>query len=139
MEINLDKLLDFKIDELEVDEKIEEVSPKEVEVIESEGRDQDLEVDYEKTRAKYYELLDKGTEALEGMLEVAKQTDEARAYEVVGQLLKNTSEVNREIVELQKRMEEIKVIDKKIKPSKVTNALFVGSTADLQKMIKDNK
>ena len=136
MEINLDKLLDFKIDELEVDEKIEEVSPKEVEVIESEGRDQDLEVDYEKTRAKYYELLDKGTEALEGMLEVAKQTDEARAYEVVGQLLKNTSEVNREIVELQKRMEEIKVIDKKIKPSKVTNALFVGSTADLAKLIK---
>lgn len=139
MEINLDKLLDFKIDELEVDEKVEEVSPKEVEVIESEGRDQDLEVDYEKTRAKYYELLDKGTEALEGMLEVAKQTDEARAYEVVGQLLKNTSEVNREIVELQKRMEEIKVIDKKIKPSKVTNALFVGSTADLQKMIKKNE
>ena len=139
MEINLDKLLDFKIDELEVDERVEEVSPKEVEVIESEGRDQDLEVDYEKTRAKYYELLDKGTEALEGMLEVAKQTDEARAYEVVGQLLKNTSEVNREIVELQKRMEEIKIIDKKIKPSKVTNALFVGSTADLQKMIKDNK
>tara|TARA_B100000700_G_scaffold59047_1_gene64113 strand:+ start:285 stop:704 length:420 start_codon:yes stop_codon:yes gene_type:complete len=139
MEINLDKLLDFKIDELEVDERVEEVSPKEVEVIESEGRDQDLEVDYEKTRAKYYELLDKGTEALEGMLEVAKQTDEARAYEVVGQLLKNTSEVNREIVELQKRMEEIKVIDKKIKPSKVTNALFVGSTADLQKMIKKNE
>ena len=139
MEINLDKLLDFKIDELEVDEKIEEVSPKDVEIIESEGRDQDLEVDYEKTRAKYYELLDKGTEALEGMLEVAKQTDEARAYEVVGQLLKNTSEVNREIVELQKRMEEIKIIDKKIKPSKVTNALFVGSTADLQKMIKENK
>ena len=84
-------------------------------------------------------MLDKGTEALEGMLEVAKQTDEARAYEVVGQLLKNTSEVNREIVELQKRMEEIKVIDKKIKPSKVTNALFVGSTADLQKMIKKNE
>ena len=139
MEINLDKLLDFKIDELEVDEKVEEVSPKDVEIIESEGRDQDLEVDYEKTRAKYYELLDKGTEALEGMLEVAKQTDEARAYEVVGQLLKNTSEVNREIVELQKRMEEIKVIDKKIKPSKVTNALFVGSTADLQKMIKKNE
>ena len=137
MEIDLDNLLDFKIDELEVqEEEIKKVSP---EIVESEGRDQDLEVDYEKTRAKYYELLDKGTEALEGMLEVAKQTDEARAYEVVGQLLKNTSEVNREIVELQKRMEEIKVIDKKIKPSKVTNALFVGSTADLQKMIKENK
>ena len=72
------------------------------------------------------------------MLEVAKQTDEARAYEVVGQLLKNTSEVNREIVDLQKRMEEIKNIDKKIRPSNVTNALFVGSTADLQKMLKNN-
>ena len=131
--------MEINIDQLEVGNKIEsevlEVSP---EVIEpKETREEDLEIDYEKTRAKYYELLDKGTEALEGMLEVAKQTDEARAYEVVGQLLKNTSEVNREIVDLQKRMEEIKNIDKKIKPSNVTNALFVGSTADLQKMLKN--
>ena len=127
--------VELKIDQFEVetDNEVLEVSP---EVIESDGREQDLDVDYEKTRAKYYELLDKGTEALEGMLEVAKQTDEARAYEVVGQLLKNTSEVNREIVDLQKRMEEIKNIDKKIRPSNVTNALFVGSTAELQKMIK---
>ena len=132
--------MEINIDQLEVGNKIEsevlEVSP---EVIEpKETREEDLEIDYEKTRAKYYELLDKGTEALEGMLEVAKQTDEARAYEVVGQLLKNTSEVNREIVDLQKRMEEIKNIDKKIGPSTVTNALFVGSTAELQKMIKKN-
>ena len=129
--------IELNIDQFEIgeDEEVLEVSP---EIVESEGRDRDLEIDYEKTRAKYYELLDKGTEALEGMLEVAKQTDEARAYEVVGQLLKNTSEVNREIVDLQKRMEEIKTIDKKIKPSNVTNALFVGSTADLQKMLKDN-
>ena len=129
--------VELKIDQFEVetDNEVLEVSP---EVIESDGREQDLDVDYEKTRAKYYELLDKGTEALEGMLEVAKQTDEARAYEVVGQLLKNTSEVNREIVDLQKRMEEIKNIDKKIRPSNVTNALFVGSTADLQKMLKNN-
>ena len=129
--------VELKIDQFEVetDNEVLEVSP---EVIESDGREQELDVDYEKTRAKYYELLDKGTEALEGMLEVAKQTDEARAYEVVGQLLKNTSEVNREIVDLQKRMEEIKNIDKKIGPSTVTNALFVGSTAELQKMIKKN-
>ena len=129
--------VELKIDQFEVetDNEVLEVSP---EVIESDGREQDLDVDYEKNRAKYYELLDKGTEALEGMLEVAKQTDEARAYEVVGQLLKNTSEVNREIVDLQKRMEEIKNIDKKIRPSNVTNALFVGSTADLQKMLKNN-
>jgi len=129
--------VELKIDQFEVEPENEvlEVSP---EIIESNGREEDLDVDYEKTRAKYYELLDMGTEALEGMLEVAKQTDEARAYEVVGQLLKNTSEVNREIVDLQKRMEEIKNIDKKIKPSNVTNALFVGSTADLQKMLKNN-
>ena len=129
--------VELKIDQFEVetDNEVLEVSP---EVIESDGREQYLDVDYEKTRAKYYELLDKGTEALEGMLEVARQTDEARAYEVVGQLLKNTSEVNREIVDLQKRMEEIKNIDKKIRPSNVTNALFVGSTADLQKMLKNN-
>ena len=132
--------MEINIDQLEVGNKIEsEVLEESPEVIEpKETREEDLEIDYEKTRAKYYELLDKGTEALEGMLEVAKQTDEARAYEVVGQLLKNTSEVNREIVDLQKRMEEIKNIDKKIGPSTVTNALFVGSTAELQKMIKKN-
>tara|TARA_Y100000593_G_scaffold94411_1_gene193339 strand:- start:182 stop:580 length:399 start_codon:yes stop_codon:yes gene_type:complete len=126
----------LNIDQLDFEGDSEEET-QEVEIIES--SDDDLQVDYEKSRAKYYELLDKGTEALEGMLEVAKQTDEARAYEVVGQLLKNTSEVNKEIIELQKRMEEIKSIDKKIKPSNVTNALFVGSTADLQKMLKDKK
>ena len=136
-DIDLDKLLDFKIDEMVVEEPEEEI--KEIEMIESEGRETDLQVDYEKSRQKYYELLDKGTEALEGMLEVAKQTDEARAYEVVGQLLKNTSEVNKEIIELQKRMEEIEQIEKKLKPTKVTNALFVGSTAELQKMLKSNK
>ena len=128
---------ELNIDQLKVEETALEVSP-EVEIIESETREKDLEIDYEKTRTKYYELLDKGTEALEGMLEVAKQTDEARAYEVVGQLLKNTSEVNREIVDLQKRMEEIKNIDKRVRPSNVTNALFVGSTADLQKMLKSS-
>ena len=129
--------IDLKIDQLEFrsENEVLEVSP---EVIEIDGnREEDLKLDYEKTRQTYYELLDKGTEALEGMLEVAKQTDEARAYEVVGQLLKNTSEVNREIIDLQKRMEEIKNIDKRVRPSNVTNALFVGSTADLQKMLKN--
>ena len=129
---------EINIDQLEIEETIEDVGS-EVEVIESETREKDLEVDYEKTRQTYYELLDKGTEALEGMLEVAKQTDEARAYEVVGQLLKNTSEVNREIIDLQKRMEELKIIDKRIGPSSVTNALFIGSTAELQKMLKEEK
>ena len=130
--------IDLKIDQLEFrsENEVLEVSP---EVIEIDGnREEDLKLDYEKTRQTYYELLDKGTEALEGMLEVAKQTDEARAYEVVGQLLKNTSEVNREIIDLQKRMEEIKNIDKRVRPSNVTNALFVGSTADLQKMLKSS-
>ena len=142
MEINIDNLLDLKIDELEVEVEVEETEPtptSEVEIVKSEDRDVDIQFDYERTRNKFYELLDKGTEALEGMLEVAKQTDEARAYEVVGQLLKNTSEVNREIIDLQKRMEELKIIDKRIGPSSVTNALFIGSTAELQKMLKEEK
>ena len=142
MEINIDNLLDLKIDELEVEVEVEETETtptSEVEIVKSEDRDVDIQFDYERTRNKFYELLDKGTEALEGMLEVAKQTDEARAYEVVGQLLKNTSEVNREIIDLQKRMEELKIIDKRIGPSSVTNALFIGSTAELQKMLKEEK
>ena len=87
------------------DESTEEVVSQSA-VIESdaENRDEDVNVDYEKSREHYYKLLDKGNDALEHALGIAKQTDHPRAFEVVGQLLKNTTEVNDRIMELQIKM-----------------------------------
>ena len=102
-----------------------------------ENRDEDVNTDYEKSREHYYKLLDKGNDALEYALMIAKQTDHPRAFEVVGQLLKNTTEVNDRIMELQIKMEQMKALERKGNPTRVTNnALFVGSTAELQKLIK---
>ena len=102
------------------------------------NRDSDIDADYVESRRKYYELLNKGNIAIEGALELAQETDAPRAYEVVGQLLKTNGELNKELIDLQLRMEELKNSGTQ-KPSSVTNALFVGSTAELQKMLKGDK
>ena len=122
------------------DESTEEVvltDPPAVVKSDAENREDDVKSDYEKSREHYYKLLDKGNDALEYALQIAKQTDHPRAFEVVGQLLKNTTEVNDRIMELQIKMEQMKALERKGNPTKVTNnALFVGSTAELQKLIK---
>ena len=122
------------------DESTEEVilsDPPAVIESDAENRDDDVNTDYEKSREHYYKLLDKGNDALEHALEIAKQTDHPRAFEVVGQLLKNTTEVNDRLMELQIKMEQMKALERKGNPTRVTNnALFVGSTAELQKLIK---
>ena len=122
-----------------VEEETTEEVVSESEIIESdaENRDVDVNADYEKSREHYYKLLDKGNDALEYALEIAKQTDHPRAFEVFGQLLKNTTEVNDRLLELQIKMEQMKALERKGNPTKITNnALFVGSTAELQKLIK---
>ena len=124
--------------EIVEEETVEEVISQPA-VIESdaENRDEDVNTDYEKSREHYYKLLDRGNDALEHALGIAKQTDHPRAFEVVGQLLKNTTEVNDRIMELQIKMEQMKALERKGNPTRVTNnALFVGSTAELQKLIK---
>ena len=131
---NVDLRLD-KIFELESEETVEESLPVEVESV---SREVDIEDDYNKSREKFYDLLKKGNSAIEGALELAKETDAPRAYEVVGQLLKINGEVNKELIDLQLKMEELKNSGEH-KPSSVTNALFVGSTAELQKLLKGDK
>ena len=132
------KSIDLRLDrifELESEETVEESLPVEVESV---SREVDIEDDYNKSREKFYDLLKKGNSAIEGALELAKETDAPRAYEVVGQLLKINGEVNKELIDLQLKMEELKNSGTQ-KPSSVTNALFVGSTAELQKMLKGDK
>ena len=132
------KSVDLRLDRIfELEETTEEELPVEVES-KPVDREVDVEEDYNKSREKFYDLLKKGNSAIDGALELAKETDAPRAYEVVGQLLKINGEVNKELIDLQLKMEELKNSSDH-KPSSVTNALFVGSTAELQKMLKGDK
>lgn len=92
--------------------------------------------DHEYSRAQLYQLIEKGQEAINGALDVAMSSDHPRAYEVAGQLIKNVGDVTDKLMALQKATKDVKE-EKKKGPTNVTNALFVGSTADLQKMLKD--
>ena len=105
----------------------------------SDEREEDTQIDYEQSRKNFYELIEKGKKALDGAIDIASETDQPRAYEVVAQLLKNVTDTNRELIEHQKRMEDLKSNERKLGNTNINNALFVGSTADLQKMLRDNK
>ena len=95
----------------------------------------DIDKDYDYTRANLYSLVEKGQEALNGVLEVAGEGGSARAYEVAGQIIKSVADTTDKLMELQKKVKEID--EDKGKPTQVTNnAVFVGSTSELAKMIK---
>ena len=98
----------------------------------------DVRQDYEDSRAKLHNLVMKGQEAVDGILDVARASDHPRAYEVAGQLIKNVGDVADKLIDLQGKMKELDKEEKK-GPSTVNNTMFVGSTADLQKMLKKQK
>ena len=97
----------------------------------------DIKKDYDYTRGNLYSIIEKGQEALNGVLELAQESEQPRAYEVVGQLIKSVSDATDKLMDLQKKLKDVEE-DKVVKgPSTVNNALFVGSTAELAKMLKD--
>ena len=97
----------------------------------------DITKDYEYTRGNLYSLIEKGQEAINGILELAQESEMPRAYEVAGQLIKNVADATDKLLDLQKKIKDVNE-EKDVKgPSTVNNALFVGSTADLAKMLKD--
>lgn len=99
----------------------------------------DIKKDYEYTRGNLYSLIEKGQEAINGILELAQESEMPRAYEVAGQLIKNVADATDKLMELQKKLKDVEE-EKRVKgPSNVTNALFVGSTADLAKLLKQQK
>ena len=105
---------------------------------------QESEKDYEYTRAQLYSLIEKGQEAVNGILELSQESDSPRAYEVAGQLIKNVADATDKLLDLQKKLKEVEEEKQTKGPSTVNNALFVGSTAELAKMLKhglkeDNK
>ena len=97
---------------------------------------EDIDKDYQYTRANLYSLIEKGQESLNGIMELAGESASPRAYEVAGQIIKSVADTTDKLMELQKKVKEID--EDKGKPTQVTNnAVFVGSTSDLSKMLKD--
>ena len=102
----------------------------------SELTGEDVDKDYEYQRENFYNLVEKGTAAIDGILELAKESEHPRTYEVAGNLIKQVAEVTEKLGDLQEKMRKLKEVPSNA-PRNVTNALFVGSTTELQKMLKD--
>jgi FtsZ-binding cell division protein ZapB len=98
----------------------------------------DIDNDYDYSRENYYNLIEKGQQAIEGILEIAKESQHPRAYEVAGQLITNVAQTVDKLQDLQKKLKELKDLPKTASPQ-IKNALFVGSTKELQQMLKANE
>ena len=104
----------------------------------------DITKDYEYTRGNLYSIIEKGQEAINGILELAQDSEMPRAYEVAGQLIKSVSDATDKLMDLQKKLKDVEEEKVSKGPNTVNNSLFVGSTAELAKMLKsvnveDNK
>tara|TARA_B100001250_G_scaffold72402_1_gene58752 strand:+ start:1050 stop:1463 length:414 start_codon:yes stop_codon:yes gene_type:complete len=122
----IDKALDVKAEIVREKKKVSKVR---------DDIGEDPQKDYEYSRAQLYTLVEKGQEAVNGILDVANDSMHPRAFEVAGQLIKHVADTTDKLVDLQKKMREL---DQDQGPKQVTNnSLFVGSTADLQKMLKE--
>ena len=105
------------------------------EVIPPSTTSEDVDNDYKYQRENFYRLVERGQDAIDGILELAKESEHPRSYEVAGQLIKNVADVTEKLGDLQEKMKKLKEVPNSA-PKNVTNALFVGSTAELQKMLK---
>lgn len=111
---------------------------KDVEVLKPDTKNDDIESDYKYARENLYNAIERGSDALEELVELAKQSQSPRAFEIVGQMIKTLTDSNKDLLEIQKKVKDLKREEKSKGPNNVTNALFVGNTAELQKMLKDN-
>jgi hypothetical protein len=122
-------------DSLGIEKSDEKVEIMKSEVVPERSKD-DVTKDYEYTRGNLYSIIEKGQEAINGILELAQESDQPRAYEVAGQLIKSVSDATDKLMDLQKKLKDVNTEEKEKGPSTVNNALFVGSTAELAKMLK---
>jgi hypothetical protein len=118
-----------------------EIAEEDIDVVEQKKEDpkkkEDPEKDYEYTRGELYTLISKGQEAVQGALEVAQESGHPRAYEVAVAAMKHVADMTDKLIDLQKKMKDLDAPVKGKGPTTVNNTMFVGSTADLQKMIKE--
>ena len=109
--------------------------PKQVIVPKTTMDEQDIDNDYKYQRENFYNLIERGQDAIDGILDLARESEHPRSYEVAGNLIKQVAEVTEKLGDLQGKMKKLKEVPNSA-PQNVTNALFVGSTAELQKMLK---
>ena len=122
----LDELLDIQGEIVQVEKNLPTLS----------SNDQDKGNDYKYSREIFYGLVERGQDAIEGILDIAKESEHPRVYEVAGQLIKTVGETTEKLIDLQAKMKELDK-DNNV-PDKVQNNLFVGSSAELQKLLKQN-
>jgi len=131
----LDQTFDVSSTEIETT-PVEPIVEKKIENIRSQS--EDIKKDYEYTRGNLYSIIEKGQEAINGILELAQESEMPRAYEVAGQLIKNVADATDKLLTLQQKLKDVSE-EKDLKgPTTVNNALFIGSTAELQKLLKQN-
>jgi len=119
-----------------VENAVETVSsPKPVLVPKTEHNEADIDNDYKYQRENFYNLIERGQDAIDGILDLARESEHPRTYEVAGNLIKQVADVTEKLGDLQEKMKKLKEVPNSA-PKNVTNALFVGSTAELQKMLK---
>lgn len=123
--------------EIEKSDKNSAISEKKEDLDEKDIK-KDIKKDYEYTRGNLYSLIEKGQEAINGILELAQESEMPRAYEVAGQLIKNVADATDKLMELQKKLKDVNEDSNTKSPSTINNALFVGSTAELSKLLKNN-
>lgn len=131
----LDQVFDVSSTEIE-NTSIETIKEEKIEKVSSQV--DHVKKDYEYTRGNLYSIIEKGQEAIDGILELAQESEMPRAYEVAGQLIKNVADATDKLLTLQQKLKDVNE-DREVKgPTTVNNALFVGSTAELQKLLKQN-
>lgn len=122
---------------LDVSTEIVKSEAPKTEIVDTTATKEQLKKDYEYTRGNLYSLIEKGQEAVDGILELAQESDQPRAYEVAGQLIKHIGDVADKLVDLQKKVADIENPKGSTKEVNTTNnTMFVGSTADLAKFLK---
>jgi len=126
---SIDKALNTESDIVDVKD-----SEKNLNIVKS--KDSDIRKDYEYTRANLYSLIEKGQEAINGIMELADEGGSPRAYEVAGQLIKSVADTTDKLIDLQKKLKDVEEDSKKTTNNVTNNAVFIGSTSELQKMLK---
>ena len=129
---SIDKALNIESSVVEVERDVKNIDITSNETI-------DVQKDYEYTRGNLYSLIEKGQEVLNGIMEVAEESASPRAYEVAGQLIKSVADTTDKLLDLQKKVKDVNENVEVKGPTTVNNALFVGSTAELSKLLKSNK
>ena len=126
----IDKRLDNLLD-------INSVIKQETQLVKVPARTENIETDYKYARENLYDLVERGQDAIDGILELSKETEHPRAYEVAGQLIKTVSETAEKLIDIQKKLKDLEKEDSSVKTQH--NHLYVGSTSELQKFLKKNK